>query len=134
MNRTELQAVCARVPFFRFLGLSVTEATESGVVTSMPFVDRHVGNPVQGNYHGGIIASFMEVTASLSVLDDWEDQRPKPINLTVDYLRPGRPGKTLHARATISRKGRRMASIETVAWQEDEAKPVAKGLFHFLLV
>ena len=111
----------------------MTELTAGSIATSMPFAERHIGNPVLNNYHGGIVASFMEATASLSVSDDWETNRPKPINLTVDYLRPARPGQ-LNARAALSRKGRRIASIETIAWQEDEAKPVAKGLFHFLLI
>ncbi len=99
----------------------------------MPFAERHIGNPVLDTFHGGIIASFMETIASLTVMDGKDAPHPKPINLTVDYLRPGLPG-VLNTRATISRKGRRMASVETVAWQKDEKKPVAKGLFHFLLV
>lgn len=133
MKKSSLQALRDRVPFFRFLDFSVTALTEDSIAACMPFADRHIGNPVLDNYHGGIVASFMEATASLSVSGDWENKPPKPINLTVDFLRPARPGQ-LNARAVVSRKGRRMASIETTAWQEDEAKPVAKGLFHFLLV
>ena len=133
MNLNDIQARCDRVPFFRHLGFSVTEANDTHFVASMPFEERHIGNPMLETYHGGIIASFMEALASLTVLDDMASPPPKPINLTVDYLRPGLPG-TLNTRATVSRKGRRMASVETVAWLEDEAKPVAKGLFHFLLV
>jgi len=133
MKLNDIQARCDRVPFFRHLGFSVTEANASQFVARMPFEQRHIGNPVIDTYHGGIIASFMEAIGSLTVLDDVQSPPPKPINLTVDYLRPGLPG-TLNTRATITRKGRRMASVETVAWLEDEEKPVAKGLFHFLLV
>ena len=121
------------MPFFRFLGFTVLQANETHLLAEMPFEERHIGNPVLETYHGGIIASFMEAIASIHVLDDINAPPVKPINLTVDYLRPGFSG-ILNTRATISRKGRRMASIETVAWLEDETKPVAKGLFHFLLV
>jgi acyl-coenzyme A thioesterase PaaI-like protein len=75
----------------------------------------------------------MEALASLTVLGDLNSLPPKPVNLTVDYLRPGLPG-TLNARASILRRGRRIASVETTAWLDDAEKPVAKGLFHFLLV
>jgi uncharacterized protein (TIGR00369 family) len=134
MNAADLQTRCARVPFFRFLDFSVTEMTNDCVVASMPFAERHIGNPVLDTYHGGIISSFMEAAASLCLFDDWEQKRLKPINLSVDFLRPSLPGKTLNARAVISRRGRRTASIEAIAWQEDVAKPVAAGRFHFLLV
>ena len=90
----------------------------------MPFEERHIGNPVLETYHGGIIASFMEAIASIQVLDDINAPPAKPINLTVDYLRPGFSG-ALRTRATISRKGGRMASVETVAWLEDETKPLS---------
>ena len=133
MNIIELQTRCDRVPFFRFLGISILETGESHLLAEMPFEERFIGNPILDTYHGGIIASFMETIASLCVLDDVNAAPVKPINLAVDYLRPGFAG-TLTTRATISRKGRRMASVETLAWLEDESKPVAKGLFHFLLV
>ena len=95
--------------------------------------DRHIGNPVIGAFHGGITASFMEGIASVLVSRNLDIKHPKPINLTIDYMRPALAG-TLYARAAISRSGRRMASLETYAWQENESKPVAKGRFHFLLV
>jgi len=74
---------------------------------------------------------FLDFT--ITQVDDISDDPSKPINLTVDYLRPGFAG-TLTTRAMITKKGRRMASVETMAWLEDETKPVAKALFHFLLV
>jgi uncharacterized protein (TIGR00369 family) len=121
------------VPFFRFLDFSVLEADETQILAQMPFAQRHIGNPVLDTYHGGIIASFMEAIASLCVLDDMNAPLAKPINLSVDYLRPGYAG-TLNTRAFVTKKGRRMASVETLAWLDDPDKPVAKALFHFLLV
>lgn len=133
MNIDQIQTRCDQVPFFRFLGFSITDADETQITAQMPFADRFVGNPVLTAYHGGIIASFMEAIASLAVLDDMNGKIAKPINLTVDYLRPGYP-ETLNTRATVTKKGRRMASIETLAWLDDEEKPVAKAVFHFLLI
>ena len=133
MNISDIQARCESVPFFRLLRIEFIATTDTTTTAHMPFEERFIGNPVLNTYHGGIIASFMEAVASVSVMDDANSELVKPINLTVDYLRPGIAG-TLSTRATISRKGRRMASVETVAWLDDEDKPVAKALFHFLLV
>lgn len=133
MTREELQAQCERVPFFRFLKFNITHADDETILASMVQTERHIGNPVTGAFHGGITASFMEAIASVSVSRNWDILRPRPINLTIDYLRPALAG-TLCTNAKISKTGRRMASIETVAWQADADKPVAKGLFHFLLV
>ena len=104
MKLSDIQARCDRVPFFRHLGFSVTEANHTHFVASMPFEQRHIGNPLLGTYHGGIIASFMEALASLTVLGDLNSLPPKPVNLTVDYLRPGLPG-TLNARASMALAG-----------------------------
>jgi len=38
------------------------------------------------------------------------------------------------AEATVTRKGKRMASVRTACWQDDDSRPVAEGLYHFLLV
>ena len=133
MTRDELQARCMRVPFFRYLDFTIERADEAGVLAAMTQCDRHVGNPVLGAFHGGITASFMEAIASAAVWRHGTEAAPKPINLTVDYLRPALAG-VLHARAGVGRLGRRMASVETLAWQEEEARPVARGLFHFLVV
>lgn len=99
----------------------------------MTFETRHIGNPIMEHFHGGIIASFMEATAAIAVRPDFTETPAKPINLTVDYLRPG-VKDPLFARAHVTRKGRRIASVSVTSWQIDQVKPVAEGLYHFLLV
>ena len=57
---------------------------------------------------------------------------PKPINLTIDYLRQGH-AKDLYARAYVLKMGRRMASVRAEAWQENRAEPVTALMAHFLV-
>ena len=85
------------------------------------------------HYHGGIIASFMEATAAIAVRPDFAEAPAKPINLTVDYLRPGVKGSAL-CPCKCYPQGQRIASVSVISWQTDQAKPVAEGLYHFLLV
>ncbi|MCW8843185.1 MAG: PaaI family thioesterase [Rhodobacteraceae bacterium] len=132
----DLQTVNAnvfRVPFFRFLNFEVQSLDSLHAVAEMTFETRHIGNPVMDHYHGGIIASFMEATAAIAVHPDFTEVPAKPINLTVDYLRPGVKGP-LYARANVTRKGRRIASVSVNSWQTDQEKTIAEGLYHFLLV
>lgn len=132
----DLQTVNAnvsRVPFFRFLNFEVQSLDRFHAAAEMTFETRHIGNPIMEHFHGGIIASFMEATAAIAVRPDFTETPAKPINLTVDYLRPG-VKDPLFARAHVTRKGRRIASVSVTSWQIDQVKPVAEGLYHFLLV
>jgi len=57
---------------------------------------------------------------------------PLPINVTVSYLRSGKPVDVI-ARARISKAGRRVAHVVAEAWQDDPAHPIASLTAHFLL-
>ena len=46
MTVEELQAQCEKVPFFRFLGFLIAEASDTHILASMEQSDRHIGNPV----------------------------------------------------------------------------------------
>ena len=85
------------------------------------------------NITTGELSSFMEATAAIAVQPDFAEVPVKPINLTVDYLRPGMKGP-LTAHATVTRKGSRIASVRVLSWQASPEKSVAEGLYHFLLV
>jgi uncharacterized protein (TIGR00369 family) len=131
-----LQTVNANVslvPFFRFLNFEVQSLDSLHAAAEMTFESRHIGNPVMERYHGGIIASFMEAIAAIAVHPDFAEVPAKPINLTVDYLRPAGKGP-LYARAHVTRKGKRIASVSVISWQTATEKPIAEGLYHFLLV
>ena len=132
MNLQTVNANVARVPFFRFLNFEVQSMDDFHAEAEMTFEAHHIGNPIMEHYHGGIIASFMEATAAIAVQPDFTEVPAKPINLTVDYLRPGVKGP-LYARANVTRKGKRIASVSVITWQTGREKQVAEGLYHFLL-
>ena len=133
MNGQQLQNQVDGIPFFKFLDLIVINAIDQEITCTMPATPRIIGNTYLGNIHGGIIASCMEATASLAVFDRPRKGVPKPINRTVNTLRLAKMNP-LHCRAIVVRAGRRIAFVETIAWQIDENTPVAKGQFQFLLV
>lgn len=127
-----MSALLDRVPYARFLGLESRQDGDLLTVT-MPFVDRLIGNPMLPALHGGSTAALLELTAVAQAALTWPRLRlPRPINVTVAYLRTGRP-VDVHARARISKAGRRVAHVLAEAWQEDEAQPIASLTAHFLV-
>jgi uncharacterized protein (TIGR00369 family) len=133
MDLQTVNANVSGVPFFRFLNFEVQSLDNLHAAAEMTFESRHIGNPVMEYYHGGIIASLMEAIAAIAVRPDFSEAPAKPINLTVDYLRPAVKGP-LYARANVTRKGKRIASVSVISWQTAREKPIAEGLYHFLLV
>ena len=127
-----MSALLDRVPYARFLGLESRQDGDVLTVT-MPFADRLIGNPMLPALHGGATAALLELTAVGQVALSWPRLRlPRPINVTVAYLRSGRP-VDVHARARISKAGRRVAHVLAEAWQEDETQPIASLTAHFLV-
>ena len=119
-------------PYSRFLGIT-EQATADGLTTRMPFDPRLVGNPILPALHGGTLGAFLETTAMRQVQTELGVSiSPKPIGLTINYLRSGRPVDTF-ARARITKQGRRVLNFEVHAWQDDPERPIAAGFGHFLL-
>jgi uncharacterized protein (TIGR00369 family) len=120
------------LPYARFLGL-VSDRDVDRLTVTMPFADKLIGNPVLPALHGGSTAALLELTAVAQVALLYPRlELPRPINVTVTYLRSGRP-QDVHARAVISKAGRRVAHVQAEAWQDDEAQPIASLSAHFLV-
>jgi len=120
------------LPYARFLGLTGEQDGDVLTVT-MPFADKLIGNPLLPALHGGSTAAMLELTAVAQVALLYPRLKlPRPINVTVAYLRSGRP-VNVRARARISKAGRRVAHVQAEAWQEDEAQPIATLSAHFLV-
>lgn len=127
----------AAIPYARFLGMRLT-FDEGRLIAHLPYAERLIGNPVLPALHGGVIGAFMEMTALIELTrvetasGAVVKRQPKPIGVTVEYLRTGRPTDT-YAHALITRMGRRVANVRVEAWQGDRAAPIAGLHGHFLL-
>ena len=137
MLADEVRAVIERIPYARFLGLRVELAGDE-MTAVLPFSEHLVGNPVLPAIHGGVLGALMEITALTQLAIAHGDggpgllRQPKPIDVTIEYLRSARP-LTTFARAQVRRLGRRIANVHVEAWQEQRASPVAALRGHFLV-
>jgi acyl-coenzyme A thioesterase PaaI-like protein len=126
------QRAIERIPYAQFLGVTL-EGEGEGLVCVLGFRDDLVGNTALPALHGGVVGAFLELTALLQLLEQSDGERvPRPINFSVNYLRSVGP-RTTRARAELVKHGRRIANVRVLAWQDDEAKPVAAGVGNFLL-
>lgn len=145
-----LKALVASIPYAQFLDVSFDRRGDE-LTAQLNYSENHIGNPLLPAIHGGVTAAFLEISAvvSLSWAHLWEHiesgaldpeemakgnlpRQPKTIDFTVDYLRSGLP-RDAYARATISRAGRRYASVHVEAWQDHKDKLFAQATGHFLM-
>src|SRR5262249_25945307 len=92
----------ANSPFARCLGIRFAE---DGMLM-MPFSPVIIGNPILPAIHGGITGAFLETTAVVGVTRELGiTSLPKPIGLTVNYLRSGRALDS-YANVSIVKQGR----------------------------
>lgn len=134
MSATPQQRVAAaieRVPYARFLGVRA-ELKGDELTLVLPFSEHLIGNPMLPALHGGVVGALMEVTALTQLaIASKSESFPKTIDISIDYLRSGRPVDTF-ARARVVKIGRRVANVQAEAWQGEKTQPIATLHGHFM--
>ncbi len=132
-ERGEPARMSELIPYCRWLGISVRHVAGE-LLGLLTYSDMLIGNAALPALHGGTLGSLLESTAIFQLLWDAETAvLPKTIDITVDYLRTGRPVDSW-AKAILTRQGRRVANVRVEAWQEDRARPIAIAHGHFLIL
>ena len=145
-----LDRLAQAVPYNRFIGVKFDRLGDE-LTGRMPFAEVLVGNPFLPAIHGGVTGAFLEITALTqlawdrvwSILDAGGEAAenvaagtfpawPKTIDITIDYLRSGRPRQTF-SRARVQKAGRRVAHVHVEAWQDSRERPIAMLRGNFLM-
>ena len=128
----QLKTLFEMVPYAKFLGVQL-EMKGDELTAVLPYKDSLIGNPLLPALHGGVVGAMMELAAIAQLLlTQGTGKIPKTIDISIDYLRSGRPVET-YARAQVTKLGRRIANVRVEAWQYDRADPIAALHGHFLL-
>ena len=128
----DMQALVDHIPYARFLGIQV-ERKGSEITTILPFQESLIGNTSLPALHGGAIGAFLELTSVIQLLFDASCERlPKTVDISIDYLRSGKPVDT-YGRAFVTRQGRRVANVRAEIWQEEKSRPISASHGHYLL-
>lgn len=115
------------LPYADFLGIRAIGLRDGAPLLAMPYAEGLSG--LGDRLHGGAIAGLLEIAAIAAIDATLEDgaaarQRFKPINVTVDFMRPGLPIET-YACGKVIRVGARIANVAVEAWQDDATRLIA---------
>ncbi len=125
-------ALVQAIPYCRHMGV-IARLEQGRLTLELPFASHLIGNPILPALHGGVIGSLLETAAIAQVIYEVRTSSlPKPVDITIDYLRSGR-ARTSFARAHIAKQGRRVVNVHAEMWQEDEARPIAALRGHMLV-
>ena len=128
----DYRALLDLIPYASWLGIDAA-LIDGELVGKLRFAPELIGNPALPALHGGTIGALIESTAIFRLFWDAETVViPKTINLTVAYLRSGRPVDT-YALARMTKHGRRVASAWVEVWQEDRQRLIATGTVNLLI-
>lgn len=128
----DYQRAIDQIPYARLIGMSCIPIGESLLFTLPPNRD-NLGNPTLPALHGGVIAGFMEMSATLYMLLTQDATSvPKVVDFAIDYLRPGRLQES-YAECQVIRQGKKIVNVSILAWQDRKETAIATARAHLLL-
>ena len=112
------------------LGARVEDADDGGARIAFDVRDEHL-NPA-GTLHGGIVATLVDTAMGQAVrTTTGADEVPATSQLTVTYLRPGKPG-ALVVTGRVRTRGQHLTVCEADVEQDGEAVAHAVATFALL--
>jgi uncharacterized protein (TIGR00369 family) len=119
------------VPFNRLLGIRGESAERGKCVLALPVRAEFVGDPRRPALHGGVISALIDTAGGLAAWSALEEgETVSTVDLTVDYLEPGRLGGELRAAAELLRKGNRVCHVRVRVTQEDTVVAEGRGVYN----
>jgi uncharacterized protein (TIGR00369 family) len=115
--------------FISLVGAHPPEADDGEATLEVVVDDRHL-NPA-GTVHGGMLATLVDTTMGSAIRSAVGDETPATSQLSLTYLRPGKPGR-LVVTATVRKRGDNLTVCE--ADVEQEGKSLVHALATFALV
>jgi uncharacterized protein (TIGR00369 family) len=95
-------------PFLEYIGpIHVREGDEE-LVLGLRAEERHVNH--RGTVQGGVLSTFADFALGRAIEADAEDGKDRAtVSLTVDFLKPGKPGDWIESRTRVDRVGGTLA-------------------------
>ncbi len=115
--------------FLDLIGADAPEADDGKARLTAEVDERHL-NP-SGTVHGGLLATLVDTTMGAAVRSAVDEEVPATSQLTITYLRPGKPG-TLEVTARVRKRGDSITVCE--ADVEQDGRSLVHALATFALV
>lgn len=107
------------VPFVELVGPLYVQEGSDPPVLGLPAEDRHCNQ--RGTVMGGMLATLVDIAFGLAIASDAEDAKDRATaSLTVDFLKPARPGSWIEARTSVNRVGATLAFADCLLTAGDD--------------
>jgi acyl-coenzyme A thioesterase 13 len=95
-------------PFLEHVGPVYGSEHDGDLVLGLRAEDRHANH--RGSIQGGLLSTFADFALGRAIEADADDDKDRAtVSLTVDFLKPARPGDWIESRARVDRVGATLA-------------------------
>lgn len=112
--------------FISLVGAHAPEAADGKATLAVEVDDRHL-NPA-GTVHGGMLATLVDATMGAAIRSAVDDETPATSQLSLTYLRPGKPGR-LVVTAAVRKRGENLTVCEADVAQDGNSLVHALATF-----
>jgi uncharacterized protein (TIGR00369 family) len=91
-------------PFLEHIGPILVRDGDDDLVLGLQTEERHANH--RGTVQGGVLSTFADFALGRAIEADADDGKDRAtVSLTVDYLKPARPGDFVESRTRVDRVG-----------------------------
>lgn len=129
------QVIEEMMPFHKFLGVKLLDASDGYAKMLFPFKPDYVGDPRSQRLHGGYVATAIDSIGGAAAMTQLQSEKDKmaTVDMRIDYLNPGKP-EDLIAEGRIVRNGNRIISTEMKVYHpsdENKILAIGHGIYNF---
>jgi acyl-coenzyme A thioesterase 13 len=99
-------------PFLEHVGPIHVARDEQGLVFGVRAEERHANH--RGTVQGGLLSTFADFALGRAIGEDADDEKDRAtVSLTIDFLKPAKPGDWMEARSHVDRVGGTLSFADT---------------------
>ena len=115
-------------PFLEHIGPVHVRGDGDARVLGLRAEERHANH--RGTVQGGLLSTFADFAVGRAIEADADDDKPRAtVSLTVDFLKPAKPGDWIEARASVDRVGGTLAFADCSLTAEGREIVRARAVF-----
>jgi uncharacterized protein (TIGR00369 family) len=115
-------------PFLELIGPVHVKGGGGELILGLRAEDRHANH--RGSLQGGLLSTFADFALSRAIEADAADGRDRAtVSLTVDFLKPARPGDWIESRTRVDRVGGTLAFADCSLTVEGREIVRARGVW-----
>ncbi len=128
------------IPQGKALGIKFVSVDRGKATFSLPYNTKIIGDPATRVIHGGAITTVLDQVSGLAVVSSIVTEENMTslgnvatLDLSIDYMRPAKPGETVIATAYCYKTTHHIAFVRGVAHDGDPNDPVATSQATFMI-